>query len=286
MSKKFDSLGDRMKAYEQCSCHLLPRRSPVIVRIDGKAFHSFTRGFEKPFDDLMQKAMQRTMKYLCENVQGCVLGYTQSDEISLLLVDYYKIDTQPWFGNKLQKMCSVAASMATMAFNRVFTSLVDIWKSTEFSEGLPPFASEEIVKAQARRASAYICSREKAMFDARAFVIPKDEVCNYFIWRQQDAIRNSIEAVGQANFSHNQLQHKNCSMIKTMLAEEKGIIWEALSIDLQRGSCCVKRPALCSSPNKETFIRDKWTIDKEIPVFTDNRDYIEDIVYAGQMVKE
>ena len=178
-------------------------------------------------------------------------------------------------------MCSVAASMATMAFNRVFTSLVDIWKSTEFASEPPPFCTEEDAKAQARRASAYICSREKAMFDARAFVIPKDEVCNYFIWRQQDAIRNSIEAVGQANFSHAQLQHKNCSMIKTMLAEEKGIVWEALRVDLQRGSCCVKRPTLCSSPNNESFIRDKWMIDKDIPIFTEQRDYIEDIVYAG-----
>lgn len=117
------TIGDRMKNnYENITRYYLTRRMPVIIRIDGKAFHTFTKGFKKPFDDILVKTMQDTMKYLCENIQGCVLGYTQSDEISLVLTDYAELTTDAWFGNNLQKMCSVSASMATMAFNKFFFS--------------------------------------------------------------------------------------------------------------------------------------------------------------------
>ena len=116
-----DELGMRMKAYyEEIPKVKLMRRTPVMIRIDGKAFHSFTRGFKKPFDSVLTKTMQETTKYLCENIQGCVFGYTQSDEISLVLVDYKKLNSSAWFDYELQKMCSIAASMATMAFNKFF----------------------------------------------------------------------------------------------------------------------------------------------------------------------
>ena len=86
------TIGNRMKNnYENITRYYLTRRMPVIIRIDGKAFHTFTRGFKKPFDDVLVKTMQDTMKYLCENIQGCVLGYTQSDEISLVLTDYAEL---------------------------------------------------------------------------------------------------------------------------------------------------------------------------------------------------
>lgn len=113
-----DNLGDRMKSYyENRSKTFLTRRTPVIIRLDGKAFHTFTKGFNKPFDEVMCSAMQQTMKYLCENIQGCVLGYTQSDEITLVLIDYQKLTTDAWFDYNVQKVCSVAASMATLAFS-------------------------------------------------------------------------------------------------------------------------------------------------------------------------
>ena len=120
MSNNKDSLGDRMKYYEYVTRNYLTRKLPVICRIDGKAFHSFTRGLKKPFDEIFIKSMQDTMKYLCENVQGCVLGYTQSDEITLVLVDYQDRDSCAWFDNNIQKMVSVSASMATLAFNNAF----------------------------------------------------------------------------------------------------------------------------------------------------------------------
>ena len=120
MSNKNDSLGDRMKRYEGVSRNFLTRRVPVVIRLDGKAFHTFTRGMKKPFDRILMNAMQETMKCLCKNVQGCVFGYTQSDEITLVLTDYATIKTDAWFGYNVHKMTSIAASMATLAFNACF----------------------------------------------------------------------------------------------------------------------------------------------------------------------
>ena len=115
-----DQLGDRMNGYEQNSRITLTRRVPVIIRLDGKAFHTYTRGLKKPFYRVLMTTMQNTMQYLCENIQNCVFGYTQSDEITLVMTDYKTITTDAWFGNGVQKMCSVAASMATVAFNKFF----------------------------------------------------------------------------------------------------------------------------------------------------------------------
>ena len=126
-----DELGTRMKEfYENVPKTRLVRRIPVAIRLDGKAFHTFTRGFQKPFDEVLGKAMRKTMKYLCENIQGCVLGYTQSDEITLILVDYQNLNSCAWFDYEVQKMCSIAASMATMAFNKFFTKNVNYFEMT------------------------------------------------------------------------------------------------------------------------------------------------------------
>ena len=126
---KRDKLGDRMKTnYEEVYKYKLTRRTPVIIRLDGKAFHTFTRGLKKPFDEIFMMSMQETMKYLCENIQGCVLGYTQSDEITLVLVDYKKLDSSAWFDYEVQKLSSVSASMATVAFNKCFEYNVEKFK--------------------------------------------------------------------------------------------------------------------------------------------------------------
>jgi tRNA(His) 5'-end guanylyltransferase len=126
-----DDLGTKMKTfYEEVPKTRLTRRTPVAIRIDGKAFHTFTRGFDKPFDEVLGNAMVATMKYLCENIQGCVFGYTQSDEITLILIDYQKLTSSAWFDYEVQKMCSIAASMATMEFNRQFNEEANGWYFT------------------------------------------------------------------------------------------------------------------------------------------------------------
>lgn len=125
MPNKKDALGDRMKEnYENRSKTYLTRRVPVMIRIDGKAFHTFTRHFNKPYDEVFHKAMNETLKYLCENIQGCKFGYTQSDEITLVLTDYDTLTTDAWFDYSVQKMCSISTSMATMKFNQAFLHIL------------------------------------------------------------------------------------------------------------------------------------------------------------------
>lgn len=249
---KKDNLGDRMKEnYENRAKTRLLRRTPVIIRLDGKAFHTFTRGFKKPFDDILTEAMQQTMLTLCKEIQGCVLGYTQSDEITLVLTDYEKLETAAWFDYDVQKVCSVSASIATLAFNRHFMNIMNRH---------PIYIEDPHVGAVAKG----------ALFDSRCFNIPKEEVTNCVLWRQQDAIRNSINSVGQATFSHKELQGLSTSQVLEKLLKEKQVDWNSLPIHLQRGSCCIKK-------NIDGI--DSWFIDTEIPIFKgEDRNYIERLI--------
>lgn len=287
---KRDNLGNRMKTfYEEIPKTRLMQRCPVICRLDGKAFHTFTRGFKRPFDDVLIKTMQETAKYLCENIQGCQLAYTQSDEISLLLIDYQRFETSAWFDYEIQKMCSISASMATMEFNRRFRDNVDEWvMSGEIQEELDSDTIEQLYKLQ----DAYIEAECKgSMFDARVFNIPREEVTNYFYWRQLDASRNSIQMVGQANFSHNELQHKSCNDIQDMLITQKGINWNDFPAYQKRGSCVVRNKIVLESDGvkEKCMLHDpkqgenNWIIDKDIPIFKGNgREYIERLVNVGE----
>ena len=252
-----DELGTRMKFnYEEVSKTRLSRRTPVAIRIDGKAFHTFTRGLKKPFDEILIKSMQDTMKYLCENIQGCVFGYTQSDEITLILIDYQTLTSQAWFNYEVQKMCSIAASMATMAFNKAFKGYCDefdekIWKTKEELEYATTLS---------------VCIRKGAMFDARCFNIPKEEVTNLIYWRQLDATRNSIEMVGHANFSQKELHCKSCNDIQDMLHEQKGINWNDFPTEQKRGSACLKG-------------EEGWYIDHEMPILKgEDRAYVDKLI--------
>ena len=258
-----DSLGDRMKAYENINRNYLMRRAPVVIRLDGKAFHTFTRGFNKPFDDVFSAAMGDTMKYLCENIQGCVLGYTQSDEISLCLVDYQKLDSDAWFGYNIQKMVSVAASMATMVFNKSFDNL--FW-----------LRYINVVRESGGTDDPYFIALEKAkergaMFDARCFSLSKEEVCNYFLWRQNDAVRNSISSAAQSLFSHNELLGIDSNGLQDKMFTERGVNWNGYPTKYRRGFCCVKGED------------GKWFLDTEIPIFKGrDRAYIDKLIYVGE----
>lgn len=272
-----DELGMRMKGYENVSENKLTRRTPVAIRIDGKAFHTFTRGFNKPFDDVLINTMQDTMKYLCKNIQGCVLGYTQSDEITLILVDYKRLNSSAWFDYKVQKMCSIAASMATMAFNKAFHRAVEdadlVWKI-----GCTPQSVEIQQKHQKYMEILRTAEAKGAMFDARCFNIPKEEVTNLVYWRQLDATRNSVQMVGQANFSHKELQGKSCEKIKEMLITEKGISWKNFHPMYKHGSCCIK-----VTTETDGVIRSSWEIDKNIPLFVgEGREYIESLIQSEE----
>ena len=260
-----------MKTYENVNRNYLTRRTPVIIRIDGKAFHSFTKGMKKPFDEIMQNTMKQTMKYLCENIQGCKLGYTQSDEISLLLTDYETIDTQAWFDYNIQKMASVSASMATMAFNRFFRENVELIMSSMYESWNPKSGDIEYLEKMENKF-------DKAMFDSRVFNLPNSEVSNYFIWRQQDSTRNSIQSVGRAYFTHKELDCKNCNDIQDMLFIFKGINWNDLPTYNKRGCCCTKVENINFKNSETIYVRSGWEIDDDIPIFTQDRNYVERFV--------
>jgi tRNA(His) guanylyltransferase len=210
-----DPLGNRMKAHEIVTRTVLPRRTYTIIRADGRAFHTYLRGAEKPFDPGFVSDMDHVTKVLCEQVSGTVLGYTQSDEISLLLTDFTSPGSQPWFGGEVQKMVSTAAAIAT----------------------------------------ASLCERRPgrpATFDARVFTISDPaEVANYFIWRQRDAVRNSIAMAAQAHFPHQRLQGVNTGQMQELLWAERGVNWNDYPAGVKRGRVAVRK----SGERDVTFTR-------------------------------
>lgn len=237
MTTKGDSLGDRMKRYEGVTKQHLMARTPVIIRIDGRAFHTFTRSFKKeltntPFSNDLHDAMVFTTQALVEGVQNCVFGYTQSDEISLFLRDWDLFETEQWFSGSVQKIVSVAASIATAAFNY---KMVQLGRVKTF--------------------------KDLAQFDARAYNIPKEEVTNYFIWRQQDASRNSVQMLGHWYLSQKQMHGKNNNEVQDILMAEHQVNWNSIETWMKRGTCVIDDV--------------EKRVDNEIPVFTQDRNYVE-----------
>ena len=271
MANKRDSLGDRMKNnYENRAKTYLLRRTPVIIRLVGCHFHTFTRGFAKPFDKRLMESMQETTLELCKNIQGCVFGYTQSDEITLVLVDYNNIDTDAWFDYSVEKMCSVASSMCTLYFNRIFHQKIrDFVNEHAHVVNDPQTYGEELSESVGKLIQKYQKAVEiGATFDARVFNVPEGEVTNCVLWRQQDCSRNSISSLAQAYFSPKELHGKNGSQMQDMLMEKYGINWNNLSIPEKRGTAIIK--------NGEG----NWAIDEEMPILRgEGREYLESRIH-------
>ena len=178
-------------------------------------------------------------------------------------------------------MCSFAASMATMVFNKYFERNYNLWKNKTFPTSYLGHLNAPITPNEIALLETYSKAMNKgAMFDARCFSIPKEEVCNYFLWRQNDCTRNSIQMVGQANFSHKELQNKSCNEIQDMLMLEKNINWNDFDTVKKRGSCCTKTGihTVVNTQTGEQVERLVWKIDTEIPIFTQNRNYVERFV--------
>ena len=245
---KNDALGDRMKEfYEDRTRIKLPRRTFTIIRIDGKAFHTYTKGLKRPFDDGLIEDMNATTAYLCKNIQGAKFGYVQSDEISLVLTDFDDLGTHAWFDNNLQKMVSVAASMATAEFNKL---------------RLKRFMEDTMIVVEPEDIGKF----KMAEFDARAFQIPFiDEVKNYFIWRQQDAVRNSISSVAQSLYSTKELHGVKTDQMQEMIFQ-KGINWNDCDFRKKRGAVIGKVEVTTTNANG-TFTRNKWQ-EIHTPIFT------------------
>jgi len=200
------NLDERMKNYERSVGNRLTMRCPAIIRLDGRAFHTFTRSFARPYDNVFRSLMVGTAIAMCEEISTAVYAYGQSDEISILMNDYTLFNTEQYFGGSVQKITSVVSSVATNAFNRELRK-----------HGL----HDKLFKAT---------------FDARVFSIPERDASNYFVWRQRDCIRNSILSLGQSCFSHKQLHGKSCEDIKNMLAGPSILSpWENESLEFKYG---------------------------------------------------
>ena len=285
------NLAARMKEYEKRNQYYLQKRTPVAIRVDGRSFHTFTKGFQKPFDKILMSSMQETAKYMCENIQNAKCAYIQSDEITIILVDYDTLETDCWFDYRTDKLCSISASMATMAFNKFFTKNVENLKS-EVVQEYEIDGKTEWVKSMLPYLKVYEAAIEKgAMFDARCFNIPKEEVANLIYWRQLDAMRNSVQMVGQANFSHKELQNKSCNDIKEMLLKEKRIDWNSFPEDCKRGVACIKTPpkekvvevfTVIGKPLQAVINCSSWFVDKHMPILKEDWNYINKYIYVEE----
>ena len=217
-------LGDRMKTHERVAKTVLPRRTFTILRADGRAFHSYLRRAEKPYDFAFMADMDAVAEALCVEISGSVFAFTQSDEISVLITDFGGANTQPWFAGEVQKMCSIAAATATAALVR------------RRPDGTPTF-------------------------DARVFTIADPvEVANYFIWRQRDCVRNSVTMAAQAQFSHKRLHGVNGAQMQELLWQEKGINWNDYPDGAKRGRVIVRR----SGEREVTFTHKRTQVEETV----------------------
>ena len=270
-----DELGDRMKQnYENRTRYYLPRRTYTMIRLDGKSFHSYTKGCDRPFDNRLMWTMDMTAKALCEQIQGAKIAFVQSDEISILLTDFEDNQTEAWFDGNIQKICSISASVATAAFNKYAVNKMETY-SNGLSGGVVWYNDT-------------LANKPPAMFDSRVFTIPdRKEVCNYFIWRQKDSTRNSVSMAAQAEFPHKELQRKSSDQMQEMLFQERGINWNDYPVGFKRGRCVVpvkifddvtyidKRTG--EEKKVENVERSVWrTVDP--PVFTQNWDWMEQYI--------
>lgn len=209
-------LPERMKDYEAVYDQRIIGRCPAIIRVDGRAFHTWTRGLEKPFDAQFRAWMNAVACTLCHEISTARFAYVQSDEISVLLTDYVYFNTEQWFGGRVQKMCSVAAAIAAMRMNRVASN------------------------------------RDGATFDARVFSLPREDVVNYFVWRQRDCIRNSILGFAQSQMSPSQMHGIDCDKLAAMTN------WETETSDEEKRGYAIRKDGL----GWRTFCADKFGEDR------------------------
>lgn len=230
--------------------------NPVVIRLDGNAFHTWTRKMKLklPFDENFRNIMNETMLHLCKSIPNCVFGYCQSDEISLCLRNDKSDKTEPWFENRIQKLTPISASMASYRFNQLVS-----WYWPD--------------------------EQEPAYFDSRVLFMPDlEEVVNCFIWRQNDCMRNSVQSMAQSLYSRKFLHQVKTDELKQMILD-KGQSWDDLPVHFQRGSFCIRK-LVESQYNGQPVTRRVWTVDKEGPVVSKDKQYLKDAYYLEKSVNK
>lgn len=259
---------DELEGYANKYKIKLQKKTPVFVVIDGRSFKTFTKGFERPMDSVFNKAMQETMKFLCDAAQGCVFGYTASDEITLVLTDYCRWNSAAWFDYDLTNLCSAAASIATDAFARYFIEAVDNFEEIYDGEN-----KETLLEAYERAIDV------GATFTANCFNVPENRVTEMIYWKQLDHRRHAIQSLGRQYYTRPELLGKCNDEVIDML-KEKGIYWEDMPTEMKHGSCCHKGV----NPLAQ---KKSWNIDTEMPMLNEtNRDYLQDIIDTVRIEEE
>jgi tRNA(His) 5'-end guanylyltransferase len=285
-----DELGERMKSqYEDRTRFSIPRRTYAIIRLDGKAFHTYTKGLNKPFDNGLIEDMDSAVKAIMPQIQGADFAYTQSDEISILVTDFETPQTSAWFDGNIQKMVSVSASLITAEFNRFRARR---WRKDHNNMKASEFLSKHGMDDEATENFDYdnVGGKFKtAFFDSRVFTIPdRTEVMNYFIWRNQDCSRNSVSMLAQSLFSHKELQGKSTATMINMIAGHVNgaYSWDDLNQDLRFGRLVVKEKYVTvpnefvlgpNTPDVPLLDRTRWTV---MPAwrFTENNYKLLDMI--------
>jgi tRNA(His) 5'-end guanylyltransferase len=272
-STKRDALGDRMKRYENVTRFTLPKRTYTIMRIDGRAFHTWTKGLKRPYDISLMDCMNAAALALCEQIANTRFAYIQSDEISILATDFETTLTEPWFDGTIQKFASVGASIATQAFNSAVSDL-----NLAYDEFIN--RGRDGVAAFLERGWVGQKKAPDATFDARVFVIPDlIEVENYFVWRQQDAERNSVTMLAQAYASAKELHGKNRAAQHEIIYKA-GDNWAKHPASFKHGRI-VRRQAidyLGIPPAIPAGRQSNWFVDEDTPVFTKSRFFLRTLI--------
>lgn len=246
------NLEERMKSYEQATRTVLPRRFPIIIRVDGKGFSNYTKQLPgKPFDRNFISVMESTAIALCQEIQGAQLAFVQSDEISILVHGYKKFESEPWFGNQVQKMVSVSAAVASATFT---ANSWRMWSKIAVHDTDPLPGIGDI---------------EPAYFDSRAFLVPEADVANYFLWRQRDGLRNSVQMFARVHFSQKEL-HKKSTNEMIEMCRAKGHDWHKLPPSQRNGRAVYRDTKLVDGTWRSHFV-----VDTNVPLFVDNKLYIE-----------
>ena len=254
-------LSERMRQYEDNFDYTLTARLPILMRLDGRGFSRFTKfdHCHKPFDDRLSDAIVASMLAAAGLIEDCVFGFTQSDEITLVLRNDHSLDSMPWFSNRLQKMCSIAASCVTANFN------------LKYGENRIDYVP--------------------ALFDCRIFAVPNlEEAANNLIYRQRDCVKNSISTACYHELSQKLgkkkatklLQDRNSKQRQELLFQETGINWSTYPAKYKNGVACYKEVVEVNGAQ-----RSKWKTDDDLPMFAENYEWLLkhlDFINAGEDV--
>lgn len=261
---QFKNLEDKCLYYRSLTDYKLLPNSYVLVMVDGRSFsHMIKNKFQKPFDDEFIRMMNETAQYVCKNIQGCKFAYVQSDEISFVLTDFDTPTTDAFFSNRLSKMQSIIASLATARFNQLMMCY-QLNKHTYDEEEIGLFGSNDCLRL--------IENSQLYQFDCKCWNVPSiNDVFAWFLYRQIDCVRNSKQQTAQTYLPHRVLMNKGTDEQIAYLLSDKGINWDEFEDYKKYGRFVWKEEVAMTNPdNNETFTRNKWIVHSGFPLMTDD----------------